>query len=184
MTEPDQQVHSWQHDILASFLEAEVSQVAYVPDAGHKGLIRLCEAEPSMTMTVLTTEEEGIGLATGAWLGGRRAALLMQSSGVGNCPNILTLAENCRIPLLMLITMRGEWAEFVPWQAPMGRRTPAMMELMGCDVIRIDHPEQMRLEVSAAADHAFLAQRPVAVILSQRLIGRKDWKVAQKVDHE
>jgi hypothetical protein len=74
---------------------------------------------------VLTTEEEGIALAAGAWLGGQRAVLLMQSSGVGNCINMLSLPVNCRMPFLTLVTMRGEWGEFNPWQVPMGTATPA-----------------------------------------------------------
>ena len=57
--------------------------------------------------------------------------LLLQSSGVGNCINMLSLAAECRIPLLMLVTMRGEWGEFNPWQVPMGQATPAALEAMG-----------------------------------------------------
>lgn len=71
----------------------------------------------------MTTEEEGIGVVTGSWLGGQRAALLMQSSGVGNCVNMFSLLDSCRVPFLTLVTMRGEYAEFNPWQGPMGRRT-------------------------------------------------------------
>ena len=102
-------------------------QVAYVPDAGHARLIELCQAGPDDATVVLTTEEEGIGLLAGAWLGGQRGVLLMQSSGVGNCINMLALNQTCRLPLLMLVTMRGEWGEFNPWQLPMGQSAAAAL---------------------------------------------------------
>src|ERR1700742_661689 len=87
-----------------------VAQISYVPDAGHSRLIEMSHADSAIKTTVLTTEEEGIALSAGAWLGGARAALLMQSSGVGNCVNMLALMASCRIPLLTLVTMRGEWS--------------------------------------------------------------------------
>ncbi len=98
--------------------------MGYVPDAGHKRLIELCQADARMRSVVLSTEEEGIGLAAGAWLGGQRSVLLMQSSGVGNIINALAMVRECRFPLLVLVTMRGENGEFNPWQVPMGQATP------------------------------------------------------------
>jgi sulfopyruvate decarboxylase TPP-binding subunit len=65
--------------------------MAYVPDAGHTSLIQLLSADPDVISNVLTTEEEGVAIAAGAWLGGSRSVLLMQSSGVGNCINMLSL---------------------------------------------------------------------------------------------
>src|SRR5918912_239720 len=109
--EPEQAIRPWQRDIHAAFTAANIRHVAYVPDAGHTGLINLCREDPGMTTTVLTTEEEGVGLAAGLWLGGVRGALLMQSSGVGNCVNLFTLMENCRMPFVTLVAMRGEFAE-------------------------------------------------------------------------
>ena len=96
-------------------------------------MIRRVQADEHMRDIVLTTEEEGVALATGAWLGGERAVLLMQSSGVGNCINMFSLLQSCRIPFLTLVTMRGEYAEFNNWQCPMGEATPAALELMGFD---------------------------------------------------
>ena len=171
----DQAVRPWQRDIHRVFKTSGISHVFYVPDAGHKGLITLCEADADITMTVLTSEQEGIGLAAGLWLGGVRGALLMQSSGVGNCVNQFTLLENCRIPLLVLVTMRGEFAEFNPWQIPMGKRAGSVFELMGFDVFRADTDDLVGDTVAGATDQAFNAGRPVAVLLSQRLIGRKNW---------
>ncbi|MGH7154972.1 MAG: phosphonopyruvate decarboxylase, partial [Acetobacteraceae bacterium] len=72
---------SWQEAVHAALKGAGISQVGYVPDAGHAHLIAVATADPGMRAVVLTTEEEGIALAAGAWLGGQRAVLLMQSSG-------------------------------------------------------------------------------------------------------
>jgi len=165
----------WRDDIFVTLKAAEIRQVGYVPDAGHARLIELCRDDPEIHAVPLTTEEEGVALAAGAWLGGQRAALLMQSSGVGNCINMLSLTKNCRFPLPMLIAMRGEWAEFNPWQVPMGSKTQAALEL--CDVIvyRVERAEEAAETVAAALDIAFNGDLATAVLLSQRLIGAKRW---------
>ena len=84
-----------------------------------------------MRAVPLTTEEEGVALAAGAWLGGQRAALLMQSSGVGNCVDMLAMTQACRFPLLVLVTMRGECGEENPWQLPMGESAADALKLAG-----------------------------------------------------
>lgn len=175
LSDPDQEIRPWQTDVFNTFGTKQIAHVAYVPDGGHKGLINLCRQSDSISTSVLTTEEEGIGLVSGLWLGGIKSALLMQSSGVGNCVNMFSLAENCRIPLVMLITMRGEWAEFVPWQIPMGKRTPDVLSIMDVDVYRATPETDVTDMVDAAIDHAYFANRRVAVLLSQQLIGRKNW---------
>ncbi|HEY6434378.1 MAG TPA: phosphonopyruvate decarboxylase [Acetobacteraceae bacterium] len=164
---------SWQAAVYAALKAARVTQTGYVPDAGHADLIAAAHADPDMQAVVLTTEEEGIALAAGAWLGGQRAVLLMQSSGVGNCINMLSLPVNCRLPFLTLVTMRGEWGEFNPWQVPMGSATPRVLEAAGVHVHRADYPEDVADMVAAAAGLAFDSAVPVAVLFSQRLIGAK-----------
>ena len=166
---------SWPGAIFAVLKAHRVQQVSYVPDAGHARLISMAHEDESIEATVLTTEEEGIALSAGAWLGGQRAALLMQSSGVGNCINMLSLLTVCRFPLLTLVTMRGEWAEFNPWQVPMGRGTPGVLEQVGVTTMRVHHAGEAAEVVDAAAALAFDAEQPVAVLLSQRMIGRKEW---------
>jgi sulfopyruvate decarboxylase alpha subunit len=161
------------HQILRAL---GVSQVAYVPDAGHRRLIELCQADPSMRAIPLTTEEEGIGVAAGAWLGGARAVLLMQSSGVGNCPNTLAMMKSCGFPFLTLVTMRGEWGEFNPWQLPMGQTTAATFDLAGCAVYRAETPESVAPAVEAAGRLAFDAGAMAAVLIAQKLIGTKSFK--------
>jgi len=165
----------WRDGIFAALKAAEIRQIGYVPDAGHARLIELCRDDPEIRAVPLTTEEEGIALAAGAWLGGQRAALLMQSSGVGNCINTLSLTRTCRFPLVMLVAMRGEWAEFNPWQVPLGTKTRAALELCDVLVYRVEHPEEAAETVAAARDIAFNGDLATAVLLSQRLIGAKRW---------
>jgi len=172
----DRQTDSaWPGQIYRVLKDAGVAQASYVPDAGHTKLIQLLHADPGIATTVLTTEEEGVALSAGAWLGGQRSVLLLQSSGVGNCINMLSLMATCRFPLLAIVTMRGEWAEFNPWQMPMGRATPAALELMGVKVMRVDEAEQAAETVASAATLAFDSDQQIAVLLSQRMIGRKKW---------
>ncbi|QCP53690.1 phosphonopyruvate decarboxylase [Trinickia violacea] len=170
------QAPAWQESIFSVLKAGGVRQVAYVPDAGHSHVIRRAKDDPEIEDVVLTTEEEGVALVSGAWLGGQRAALLMQSSGVGNCVNMFSLLQSCRFPFFTLVTMRGEYAEFNPWQGPMGKTTQAALELMGITVLRADRPEDVEEIVSAGFDAAFEAGEQVAVLLSQSLIGRKKWE--------
>jgi sulfopyruvate decarboxylase alpha subunit len=163
----------WPEQIFAILQRFDVRQVPYVPDAGHSQLIERVLGSSSMRGIVLTTEEEGVALLAGAWAGGQRGVLLMQSSGVGNCINMLSLTQVFRFPFLTLVTMRGEWGEFNPWQVPMGSSTPGVFELAGIKVLRASHPDEVREVVEAAASQAYNACTPTAVLLSQRLIGTK-----------
>jgi sulfopyruvate decarboxylase alpha subunit len=166
---------AWQETVFEVLRKGGVEQLAYVPDAGHAHVIRQARRDPGIRDVVLTTEEEGVALACGAWLGGQRAVLLMQSSGVGNCVNMLSLPQTCQFPLLALVTMRGEYAEFNPWQGAMGRATWQALEIMGVTVHRVDDPDEVEDVVAAALDSAFEANERVAVLLGQKLIGRKQW---------
>jgi sulfopyruvate decarboxylase alpha subunit len=165
----------WPDRIHAQFTRVGIRQVGYVPDAGHSRLIELCRNDPAIADVVLTTEEEGVGLVAGAALGGQRAALLMQSSGVGNCVNMVSLLRICGFPCLILVTMRGEYAEFNPWQVPMGSITEPALNLCGFLTYRVDDPDDVEDVVAAGCDMAFNGNLSVAILLSQRLIGRKHW---------
>jgi sulfopyruvate decarboxylase alpha subunit len=166
----------WPEEIYAVLKAANVRQVGYVPDAGHKRLIELCLADKQMRAVVLSTEEEGIGLAAGAWLGGVRGALLMQSSGVGNCINHLGTVRECRFPLLMLVTMRGQKGEFNPWQVSMGQATPTVLEAMGVVVQEANSADEIAPTVDAAARLAYGSYQAVAVLISQAVIGIKSFQ--------
>jgi sulfopyruvate decarboxylase alpha subunit len=166
---------SWPEEIFAALTAQGVRQVAYVPDAGHRELIERCAAEAAMQTVVLTTEEEGIALLAGAWLGGQRGVLLMQSSGVGNCVNMLSLVRTCRFPLLMLVTMRGQAGEFNPWQLPMGEAAAPALELAGCRVFALDDAEKAGDTVAAAGRAAFEGPAAAAVLIAQRVVGVKSF---------
>jgi sulfopyruvate decarboxylase alpha subunit len=166
----------WPELLYRTLKAAGVRQVGYVPDAGHKRLIELCVADKEMRAVVLSTEAEGMGLAAGAWLGGQRAALLMQSSGVGNCIIQLGTVRECRFPLLMLVTMRGQKGEFNPWQVPMGQATPTVLQAMDVVVEEANTAEEIVPAVDAAARLAFGSYQAVAVLISQAVIGIKSFQ--------
>ena len=166
---------AWPAELHRVLRGAGVRHVGYVPDAGHTDLIQRCLDDDEILTTVLTTEEEGVAIAAGAWLGGMRSALLMQSSGVGNCINMLSLPVMARMPLLMLVTMRGEWAEFNPWQIPMGRATQASLEAIGVTVLRADRVADVVDTVAQATTLAFDGDQQIAVLIGQRVLGAKRW---------
>jgi len=166
----------WPEGIHRELAAAGVRIVGYVPDAGHKRLIELCQADRKMRAVVLTTEEEGIGLAAGAWLGGQKSVLLMQSSGVGNIVNVLGMVRECRFPLVTLVTMRGEQGEFNPWQVPMGQAVRPVLEAMGTVVQYVEKEDQVAPVINAAFRLAFSSYASVAVLISQRLIGIKSFQ--------
>ena len=166
---------AWPEDIFRGLCDMDIRQVAYVPDAGHARLLELCGAEPTMTMVPLTTEEEGIAVLAGAWLGGRRGVLLMQSSGIGNCVNMLSLTRNCRFPLLILVTMRGQAGEANPWQVPMGRISGDVLGLAGVMVHGVDEPGRAADTVAAGGRAAFGGPAAVAVLIAQTVVGIKDF---------
>jgi sulfopyruvate decarboxylase alpha subunit len=163
----------WPDDIYQVLKQFKVRQVCYVPDGGHAQLIRRVHGDKAIKAIALTTEQEGVALAAGAWLGGDRSVLLMQSSGVGNCVNMLSLVKTCKLPLLTLVTMRGEWGEFNPWQVPMSSATAQSFEMMGLRLVRADHPGEVREVVAHAASMVYDGGSAVAVLLSQRLVGAK-----------
>lgn len=165
----------WPRGLYDTLKAADIRQMSYVPDAGHSTLIQLMEDDNDIAAHVLTTEEEGIAIATGAWLGGERSVVLMQSSGVGNCINMLSLPVQTRSPLLMLVTMRGEWNEFNPWQVPMGQATEASLKAIGVTVLRAETGPDVIQTVEQAAAMAFGCDQQVAVLIGQRLLGKKKW---------
>ncbi|MEM7346101.1 MAG: phosphonopyruvate decarboxylase [Chloroflexota bacterium] len=164
---------NWSQDIYQLFQKFEINLVSYVPDGGLTQLIELCQKDLALKTVSLTTEEEGIALSAGAFLGGTRSALLMQSSGVGNCINMLSLPTTCNMPLLTIITMRGEWGETNPWQVPMGQATRSVLEAMGVIVYRVNAADQVGSTVEAAIGLAFDSRQRVAVLISQKIIGTK-----------
>jgi sulfopyruvate decarboxylase alpha subunit len=164
---------TWPNELYDLLRRNGVTQFAYVPDAGHRVLIDRSLADPAAQAVALTTEEEGVALLAGADLGGARGVLLMQSSGVGNCINMLSLVAGGRFPFLTLVSMRGDYGEGNPWQYPMGQAVEPVLKAMGVICLRVERPEDVTPTVSAALTMAFQSGNAVAVLLTQRLIGAK-----------
>jgi sulfopyruvate decarboxylase TPP-binding subunit len=174
----EQHIHSalqtgWPDRIHQVFKRYGIRQVGYVPDAGLGRVIDLCQQDNEITDVVLTSEAEGAGLVLGAALGGERTALMMQSSGVGNCINTFSILRNCTIPCVLLVTMRGEFADFNPWQVPMGSITEPTLKLCGFQTYRVEHEDDVEPVIDAACRTAFGGgNMQVAILLSQRMVER------------
>lgn len=166
----------WGRAALEALSAHDVAFACTVPDAGLIPLLREIEAGPTPRLVTLANEAEGVGLAVGAWLGGKRSILLMQSSGVGNVVNHLGLAAVTKGPLLMLVSMRGEAGEGNPWQVPMGRAVPAVLAAAGVEVLRARTADEIAPLLGHAARRAFTASSRVAVLISQSVIGAKSFE--------
>ena len=166
---------SWQESLFFQLKKEGVKQISFVPDAGHSKLIDLAVSDPLITTIALTTEEEGVALSCGAWLGGDKTVLLMQSSGVGNCVNMFSILKSCDFPFLTIITMRGEFAEFNSWQKPMGIATKEILQAMDFEIFRVEQSEDVTPLIKDAFKKVFLNNSKVAILLSQRFIGKKKW---------
>jgi sulfopyruvate decarboxylase alpha subunit len=163
----------WQDELCALLRRHNITQFAYVPDAGHRILIDRSLADPDVHSVALTTEEEGVALMAGADLGGARGVLLMQSSGAGNCINMLSLIKGGHFPFLTLLSMRGDFGEGNPWQYPMGQAVEPVLSAMGVICLRIERAEDVVPTVSAALTMVCQGGRAVAVLLTQKLLGAK-----------
>jgi sulfopyruvate decarboxylase alpha subunit len=163
----------WSTGVMAAMRARQIKTVCTVPDGGLTQLLKLVQAEPGNRLITLTTEEEGIGVSTGLWLGGEKCLVAMQSSGVGNCINALGLASTMRAPLVLLVTMRGQWGEFNPWQVSMGQATKPVLEAVGVKCFPVEDAAEVAPTFAAAADFAHNSRLSVAVLVGQRVIGAK-----------
>ncbi len=168
--------NGWPGDAFQALLELDVRLVTYVPDAGHARLIDMCAREETMTTVPLTSEEEGVAVLAGAWLGGRRGVLLMQGSGIGNCVNTLSFVRTCRFPLLIIATMRGQEGEFNPWQMPMGGIAGAVLGLAGVGVHEAADAATVGPAVASCGQAAFAGPAAMAVLIAQGVVGVKDFR--------
>ena len=164
---------SWQDQLYDTLRKENISIFSYVPDAGHKVLIDRAIKDNSVTAISLTSEQEGIGIAVGSYLGGSKSVLLMQSSGVGNCINQLSLIKHGQFPFLTIVTMRGEYGEGNPWQFAMGEAVVPTLNSMGVKCLKITTEDEIESTIKAALIMVFQAERSVAVLLSQKLLGAK-----------
>jgi sulfopyruvate decarboxylase TPP-binding subunit len=166
----------WFDQTYEQFREFNIRQIAYLPDGGLAPLIDRCTRDEDMEVTALTTEEEGVMLIAGAWLGGDRSAMLIQCGGVGNCVNMFSLLSVCTIPCVILVTMRGMWGEFNPWQIPMGKATRGCFELFDFSILDLESESDATETIRSACQLAYGGGRRVAVLVSQRMLGAKVFK--------
>lgn len=164
---------AWSRVIFDRLVDAGVTLFAYVPDFGNAAIIELADAHDRTRSVLLTSEEEGVAVCAGADLVGERAVLCMQSSGVGNCVNFLSLVKGGRFPILMIVSMRGDYGEENPWQYPMGKAVEPVLEAMGVVNIKVERADELEGAVAAALAAAYRAGQGVALILGQKFLGAK-----------
>lgn len=164
---------AWKDQLYDSLKTLRIEQVVYVPDAGHAALIDRCLDDPDIDCFPLMNEFEAVGVCVGAWLGGKRACALMQSSGVGNALNALGLVHSSGAPFFSIATMRGEWGEFNAWQTPMGQAVPKVLEAANVVVNRAETAADVLPVAEASGRLAFNSYLPVFTLISQRAIGAK-----------
>ena len=163
----------WSRALFKQFKDAGVRLYSYIPDAGNARLVELADEDNETRTVLLTTEEEGVSLAAGADLVGEKAVLMMQSSGVGNCPNFLSFVKGGNFPILMMVSMRGDYGEQNPWQYPMGEAVEPILEAMGVLVFKVERAEELEGAAAAAISTAFKAGKSAALVLSQKFLGAK-----------
>lgn len=172
MTE-DHRHAEWSRVMFDMMRDAGVNLFTHIPDAGNEYLIRLAEAHNDTQSVLLTSEEEGVAMAAGADLVGKRAVVCMQSSGVGNCPNYLSFAKGGRFPILMMITMRGDYGEQNPWQYPMGQAVEPILRAMGVLIFKVESREDLEPATQAALNASAKGAEAAAIVLTQRFLGAK-----------
>lgn len=149
----------------------DVRILSALPETWLVHLIRMAEDDPEMTLVRLSKEEEGIGISAGAHLAGVRSALLMQNHGFLQSINgIVGVARLYRIPLLMLISYRGEFGERDPWQTEGGGVTEPVLQALNIPYLRLEDPAHVAARIRKAATLAEASLRPVALLLGRDLM--------------
>lgn len=164
---------TWSRALFKQFKDSGIRLFTYIPDAGNARLAVLAEEDNETRLVLLTTEEEGVAMAAGADLVGEKSVLMMQSSGLGNCPNFLSFVKGGGFPVLMMISMRGDYGEQNPWQYPMGQAVDQILDAMGVLKFRVDRLEDLEAAATAAINATWCGGGSAALILSQKFLGAK-----------
>lgn len=170
---PAQTDDGWSGQVYDLIKDAGISLVTTVPDAGLTRLLNMCAGDGSIKVVTLSTEEEGVGIGYGAWLGGTRSLLCLQSSGTGNIINGLALPAYAQSPFLMLVTMRGQEGEGNPAQFPMGRAVTKVFEAMGVTCLEAETKQDVATHFKSATRMVFDENKMVAVVIAQKVLGAK-----------
>jgi sulfopyruvate decarboxylase subunit alpha len=148
-----------------------VRLMSALPETWLVHLIRLAEDDPEMTLVRLAKEEEGVGISAGAHLAGVRSAMLMQNHGfLASINGIVSCAQLYRIPLLMLISFRGEFGERDPWQTEGGAVTEDLLRALRIPFTYLDDAAHVARRIEKAQTLAVSANRPVALLLCRDLM--------------
>lgn len=148
-----------------------VEIMSALPETWLVHLIRMAEDDPDATLVRLAKEEEGVGVSAGAHLAGVKSVMLMQNHGfLASINGIVSLAHLYKIPLLMLISYRGEFGERDPWQTEGGGATVPLLDALGIPWDRLDHPDQVAPRIQKAQTLADAALKPVALLLCRDLM--------------
>lgn len=174
MTDKPTRPPAWYETVLASLKDNDVKLVVYVPDRVFTPLIEAIHADAYFTAFPCTREEEAIGIATGAWMGGMRSAVLMQTSGFATIANVLaSLVVPCQIPALIFVSERGTLGEFNLGQAMVCRTMRPVLDSLAMENHTVTRQDELAFIVDRSIKQAVATQAPVTFILSPLLTGGK-----------
>jgi sulfopyruvate decarboxylase alpha subunit len=174
MTESRTRATSWHEIVLATLKDNDVRLAVYVPDRVFTPLIEALHADPFFTTFAATREEEALGIVSGAWMGGLRGAVLMQTSGFGTIPNALaSLVVPCQIPALIFVSERGTLGEFNLGQALVYKTMRPVLNSLAVENITITRQDELAFTIDRSIKQAVATQAPVTFILSPLLTGGK-----------
>src|SRR5881409_2902070 len=157
--------------IYDALKDGGVRLMSALPETWLVHLVRLADDDPEMTLVRLAKEEEGVGISAGAHLAGVKSAMLMQNHGfLASVNGIVSCAQLYRIPLLMLISHRGEFGERDPWQTEGGGVTTHVLEALRIQHARLESPDHVGRRIAKAQTLAYSASRPVALLLCRDLM--------------
>lgn len=164
----------WPATMIKCLTERGIRLVTYVPDKVLIPLIAGFEAHPNVIAFSATREEEAVGIAAGASLGGMPAAALMQSSGFGNIPNALaSLLVPYQLPVVLVVSERGVLGEFNAVQVPIARVIRPALDALGITHVTLERQDEVEFLVTRSVHQCHRTHQPVVLILSPRLTGGK-----------
>jgi sulfopyruvate decarboxylase alpha subunit len=174
MNDKQTRAATWHEVVLATLKSNNVKLVVYVPDKVFTPLIKALHGDPFFTTFACTREEEALGIVTGAWMGGLRGAVLMQTSGFGTIPNALaSLVVPSQIPALIFVSERGTLGEFNLGQAMVCKTMRPVLDSLGVENHTITRQDELAFIIDRSIKQAVATQAPVAFILSPLLTGGK-----------
>ncbi len=157
--------------IYDSIKACGIRLISALPETWLVHLIRMADEDPEMTLVRLAKEDEGVGISAGAHLAGAKSAMLMQNHGfLASINAIVSLAYLYKIPLLMLISYRGEFGERDPWQTEGGGATEPLLQALRIPYQRLDDPGRVGQQIRWAQTLAESALKPVALLLCRPLM--------------